>query len=186
VIGSLLLAAAVACTGHGEHQREALKNRRAPAVVVASPPVAAVRDVVSWSVPVTAAKRANVPVDPRELQVYQVTAYVRLAKLSPDDCDLHVQLADSPDGDGDQVIVEIPPNQTAARAALERAIGQHITTKPLTFDGDDAPRITVLGFAFLDLAHANKIDHWTKKGHGHGTEKVATLWELHPVFRVSQ
>jgi hypothetical protein len=168
--------------GHGDHQRQVMKMRRVPAVMVAAPPIATVHDVVGWQVPVIAAKRADVPVDPRERQVYEVTAYVRLLKLSDDDCDMHLQLSDSPDS-GPQIVVEIPINQPAARDAIEKLVG-HATTTPKVYEGDESPRITVLGFAFLDLAHAGSIDHWTKEGHGHGTAAVKTLWELHPVFRV--
>lgn len=197
----LLLAAAVACADHGvTHQRDLMKHRRTPAVMVANPPDVTVHDVIDWPVQPTAARRADVPVDPREQQVYRLTGYVRLVKLSADDCDIHVQLADIADNYGTagdaktqseldeeppQVIVEIPTNQPEARAALERIVG-HVTTTPRTFVGDDAPRITVTGFAFLDLAHANRLSLWTKEGHGHGNAFVATLWEIHPVFDVRE
>jgi hypothetical protein len=160
-----------------------MKARKAPAVVMASPPDVDVAAMLAWHVPVTAARRAEVPVDPRERQVYRLTGFVRLAKLSADDCDIHIELSDAADGTGARVIVEIPPNHQAACAALERILGRPITTTPQRFDGD-GPRVRVTGFAFLDLAHANSIDHWTKAGHGHGSPHVATLWELHPVWSI--
>jgi hypothetical protein len=172
MIAALLLAAA--CHDVAHHQRDAMKHRKTPAVMVANPPVATVGSMVAWPVPVILAKRADVPVDPRERQVYQLTGYVRLLKQSEDDCDLHVQLADQPDGDV-QVIVEIPLEQTEARTTLQQLV-----------DADPAARVTVTGYAFLDLAHANASDRWTKEGYGHGDARVKTLWELHPVFKVEK
>jgi hypothetical protein len=186
VIAALLALALTAapCHDHGVHFRAALKNRPAPATLPATIATLTVSDVLAWPVLPTAARRADVPVDPREASLFRLTGYVRLIKQSPDDCDIHVQVADSPSGDAPEVIVEASPNQPAARASLARIVGHAITGTPVRFDGPDAPRITVTGFAFVDLEHANALDRWTARGHGHGTAAVATLWELHPIIAV--
>jgi hypothetical protein len=43
--------------------------------------------------------------------------------------------------------------------------------------------LTVTGFGFYDTAHYSKKD--PKKGHGHGTKLVGTLWELHPFWEIA-
>jgi hypothetical protein len=182
VILAVLLAAASCVPTTATHERWAMKTRPTPAVMPATVRTLTVADLVAWDVPALLAKRAEVPVDLRERQVYQLTGYVRLAKLSADDCDIHLQLSDDPDGDGDEAIVELPPNQPTARAALAQILGRPIHTTPLRLAGADAIRIQVTGFAFLDLAHATATP--SKRGHAHGTAAVATLWELHPVFGV--
>ncbi len=43
-------------------------------------------------------------------------------------------------------------------------------------------RVKVRGFAFFDAWHASAKE--PKRGHSHGTRHVATLWEIHPVWRI--
>jgi hypothetical protein len=181
---AFLLAAALTtapCRADGEHFRWYMKTRPAPSTFHALE--ATVADMLAVNLPPTAAKRAEVPVYMIEKSIIELTAYVRLVKLSPDDCDIHIQLSDKPDGHGPQVIAEIPGNQPEARLALEAIVG-HIVTGPRIFEGDTAPRVKLTGWAFVDLQHAHKLAEWDKKGHAHGTDAVATLLEVHPVFKV--
>jgi hypothetical protein len=48
----------------------------------------------------------------------------------------------------------------------------------------DPPRLTFVGFVFLDTWHQTKKP--TKAGTGHGPDSVKTLWELHPVWEVKR
>ena len=43
-------------------------------------------------------------------------------------------------------------------------------------------KLAITGYPFWDSAHWSKADQ--KKGHNHGSAQVATLWELHPAWKV--
>lgn len=183
---NIVLAAALALascpagtTNAAAHHRWALKTRPIPSMgeALRGLNVVTVADLLAWTVP--RVKRTDNAIDLKERTIYELTAYVRLIKLSTDDCDIHVQLSDAPTGSGRQVIVEAPFNQPDARAELEALVGP-ITTSPHRFSGSSAPRIRVVGYAFVDQEHAAK--NGRKAGHGHGTADVGTLWELHPIW----
>jgi hypothetical protein len=175
-------AAAQPCTTSTHHERWKMKNR---AAVDTEPGTSTVADILQWPVPAVANWRqaADGPLLPQEHLVVEVTGYVRLVKISPDDCDLHIQLADSPTQDpAPQLIVEIPLTQPQARQELAQLLGFAPTKKAKRLKGAAAIKIAATGWVFLDLSHATNPP--TKAGHAHGTADVRTLWEIHPVFKV--
>jgi len=168
------------------HQRQMMKTRLEPATLTASDITThTVADIVKLAVP--AGKiLTDAVIDPHEDDTVQVTGFVRLVKLSGDDCDLHIQLGAFPDRHVPQIIAEIPPGATATRKALAEILGVKIHApdgKPIFFDGSKAVKITVTGKLFDDSSHFAK-DH-PKTGNNHGSG-VATLWEVHPVWRVER
>jgi hypothetical protein len=118
-----------------------------------------VQDLVKWSMP-KGKKLDNVPIDPSENEVLTMTGWVRLVKISPDDCDIHIQLGGFASQHVPQIIAEIPPSDHAAAKA-----GQ----------------VTLTGWAFDDSSHWAMAHPKTGNQHGSG---VGTLWEIHPVWDV--
>jgi hypothetical protein len=114
----------------------------------------------------------------RELQVFEVAkAYVQFVGLNPGDCDIHVEISDTPDKTAPRVIAEIPgqvPTDNeycSARQSLQSGLGSHgvsITGKGQ--EVDPALPADVVGLAFQDFEH------------NRGTKFVATTWELHPAI----
>src|SRR5438094_6940494 len=164
-----------ACESDAQHFRWALKTRPAPASPYAIVDHLSVRQLVAWNVP--AAARSDDTIDVRERGVYRLTGYVRLAKISPDDCDLHLQVSDTATGNGPQIIAEIPPTDVDLQREVARLVGG-VSTRPHRFDGALAVPLTITGYAFVDQEHATKIP--SKRGHARGTAAVATVWQIHP------
>jgi len=104
-------------------------------------------------------------------------------KLESNDCDFHLEI--STPGQlktANRIIVELPQGPLFL-ATRQKLIDELIANgydpavdKPL--DLDEPLRIKVIGLPFYDSAHYSKKN--PKRGHGHGTAKVGTLWELHP------
>ena len=176
-----------ACTpSTATHQRLMMKTRPEPATLAASDITThTIADIVKLAVP-RGKILTDAVIDPHEDETVQVTGFVRLVKLSGDDCDLHIQLGAFPDKHVPQIIAEIPPGETATRKALAAILGVKIHApdgKPIPFDGPKAVKIKVTGRLFNDSSHFAK-DH-PKTGNNHGSG-VATLWEVHPVWRVER
>jgi len=128
-------------------------------------------------------RASNSLISPVERRVYVVAGDVWRVKEEANDCDFHLEMSARGAGPrADRIIVEIPQEQTTARRALlallpgDRAIGPD-TTINLT----RSVPIRVTGYAFFDAHHysARKV-----RGNSHGTAYVATLWEIHPVWKV--
>jgi hypothetical protein len=168
------------CTDSGaQHERYAMKTRKAPATRnAANIPEVSVRDMVRWATPKNPTVSGS-PLNARERQIVMVTGWVRLTKISDDDCDIHIQLAADPSKHFPQVIAEIPPASKTLRKEFAHALGANVTKSTKFFDGPRAVKITVTGFAFFDASHVC-ADH-PKEGCAHG-RGVSTLWELHPVL----
>ena len=98
-------------------------------------------------------------------------AYLQFAQIMTVDCDLHVEISDSPDKNAPRVIVETPsdPEYCDARHALKNALlAQGF---PLSTDSGEIATpipVSVLGLAFQDFEHVR------------GTPQVQTTWEIHP------
>jgi hypothetical protein len=176
-----------ACTpSTPKHQRQAMKTRPEPATLRASAitPLT-VKDIVKLAVP-KGKILTDAAIDAHEDETVQVAGFVRLIKLSDDDCDLHVQLGAFADKHVPQIIAEIPPGATATRKALAEILGVKVHApggKPIFFDGPKAVKITVTGKLFDDASHFAQDHPKTGSNHGSG---VATLWEVHPVWRVER
>lgn len=169
----------------GSQQRTKLKHR---APVTTTPANTSVTQVIGWSLPgtlgETAVKRSVDPIDPHEQKVFTLRGDIWIAKTEGNDCDYHVELS-APGGsvDAPRIIVEIPQERKAVRAALIKALkdaGQGDLGSHKTVTINKSVPVTVTGFGFIDGYHWSKKN--PKTGNNHGSANVATLWELHPVI----
>jgi hypothetical protein len=88
-----------------------------------------------------------------------VTGWVRLTKISDDDCDIHIQLGADPAKHFPEIIAEIPPTSKALRKQFAEALGANITKSTKFFDGPRAVKVTLTGFAFFDASHVCGVRH---------------------------
>jgi hypothetical protein len=181
----MLLAAQVVglfgCETDMNHERQALKTRAAPSSL-AGATSRTLAQVLTFAIPAGHKDTERDAIKPREPKLYQVTGFVRKIKLSDDDCDLHLELAASGNNGEPRVIVEIPPNQATLQHKAASMFNLSESVHSHTFNGAKAKRITVTGFAFLDLSH--QCTKFPKAGCKHGGERVQTLWEMHPVLAI--
>jgi hypothetical protein len=161
---------------------------------------ASVTDMLAgWAPLKLTARDADAPRRGRELQVYQVTGWVRRVHQNPDDDDLHLELTAGPASPRDSCIVaEIPDPRAGsvygqARADLERLLGRP------KFRSKGRLRVPVLlqviGAAFFDGKHQKRVPGATGKkstrptyaeGHRDCHASPSALWEMHPVYRVAR
>lgn len=114
----------------------------------------------------------------RELQVFEIASgYVQFVGLNPGDCDIHIEISDTPGKTAPRVIVETPgqvPTDNEycpARQNLQNALAPHgVTINGAGQEVTPALPADVVGLAFLDFEH------------NRGTQYVATTWELHPAI----
>jgi len=170
------------CSASGvEHERWSMKNRPIPDGHPAR--LLAFRQLLSTLMPTEAASRnAAQAVSTFEDTLFALDASVCLIKQSPDDCDLHLELAESGAAcaHGPRAIVEVPASAgKAVQDATLDAVGlarlgktKHVFTRP--------PDVHVVGFGFFDLSHRCTSD--PVKGCQHGSAAVATIAELHPAI----
>ena len=115
--------------------------------------------------------------------IYHLTAFVMRVKLSTDDCDIHMEVADTPDPAAPRIIVEVPPTLASVQNLVARLLGRAtIPTGGKTYTATSAVRLFFMGYGFFDVSHLTNDGN--KAGHNHGTAHVATILELHPVFAV--
>jgi len=128
--------------------------------------------ILSWSV--LAEPAFDAPRQGRELQVFHIgQAFLQFAWLNTGDCDLHLEISDSPDKNAPRVIVETPFGDTfcSARRQLSQQLSAHgFTLNSSSGELPTAFAIDVVGLAFQDFNHSR------------GTSHVATVWELHPAI----
>jgi hypothetical protein len=125
-------------------------------------------------------------IDDREGRAFRLDALLWLAKVSDDDCDIHLELSGlGGNKKSYRVIAEIP-NDEAYWPTWEKMLRKVAELKKAKLmSGKDLKRplrVRLTGLAFYDGAHARKDEFLV--GHGHGGKLVATLWELHPVWDV--
>jgi hypothetical protein len=148
-----------------KQHRSDMKHRIVPSGTV-KPTLVTVTDMLNWDIPKNARGEMS---DPRETQVFTVEGYVIHAKLAPDDCDVHMEIAATNDDKAPRIIVEIP-NDKGFEEAQKLAVNSQ------------GKKVQLTGYPFWDSAHWSKAD--PKKGHNHGSAQVGTLWELHPAWKV--
>ena len=109
-----------------------------------------------------------------ELNLYHIsTAFVQFVRVVGSDCDVHVEISDTPDKSAPRAIVETPRNGTYCAARLNLML--QLNKRGIIIDDagqEVSPPLPaqVVGLAFQDFPHAR------------GTAQVATLWELHPAI----
>ena len=214
VLGVLLAAAtAVAespCTPStpvANQKRTGMKHR-VPASSGTHVEATTVAEMISWEQPDELTDRdvrsSNSPIDPREEEVLTLEGDLWRIAEEANDCDYHLEIsAPGKNKKADRVIVEVPNdvaftesrnNVLAALSAADRTKLENSGEAVL----DQSVRLKLTGYAFFDAfhysphfspAHPGKC-HFTKaqklqRGNSHGTCAVATLWELHPVWKLS-
>ena len=129
-----------------------------------------VATVLGW--PVGTDPAFDAPRQGRELQMFHIAnAFLQLVWMNPGDCDLHLEISDSPDKNAQRIIVETPHSNSYC--GQRRALAQALTAHGVTISTTGVELVTplpvdVLGLAFQDFNHSR------------GSPKVATPWELHP------
>jgi len=109
-----------------------------------------------------------------ELQLFHVAhAFVQLAWANPGDCDIHLEISDSPVKATGRVIVETPVDSEycAARRSFQSQLAAHGFALGNTLPSGELPTAipaSVIGLAFQDFSHKR------------GSALVKTVWELHP------
>jgi hypothetical protein len=126
----------------------------------------------------------------RELTLYGVTGWVRRVDKYKDDGDWHIELTERQDSPPDSCILgEIPsprygPVYARARASLDALLGPRalrwntLVRKPR--------RVRVVGLAFFDGEHRRGATLDIGKRHGRCNASLRALWELHPVYAVTE
>ncbi len=184
----------IACTPTvvlAKQHRTSLKHR-APADSSAQVQNATVAQVLQWLAPdgITDPKtrRRDEPISPHESEVFAVTGDLWRVIVEDNDCDFHLELAaPGQPKTASRIIVEIPQGD-AFLPAREKVI-EELTANGYSLSVaksiplDEPLRVTVTGYAFYDSAHYSKNN--PQKGHSHGTQYVGTLWELHPVWKIT-
>ena len=124
---------------------------------------------------------ADLPLPPtyprfgRELTLVHVAqAYLQNASVNQGDCDVHMEISQTPDKTAPRVVIETPSDSEycTARRTVQTQLKQR-GFKIDTQHGGDLPQplpISVLGLPFEDFEH------------GRGSSQVATVWEIHPAI----
>ena len=187
-----LILVQISCGGHGSNgsdsssfnsaqdicncvdQEPETSDYRTAAKHVDLPQVAAseinVATVLGW--PVGADPAFDAPRQGRELQMFHIpNAFLQLVWLNPGDCDLHLEISDSPDKNAQRIIVETP--HANSYCSQRRMLAQALAARGITISNTGVELSTplavdVVGLAFQDFNHSR------------GSPKVATPWELHP------
>ena len=114
----------------------------------------------------------------RELTLFHVPkAYLQAVFLRKGDCDLHIEVSEQPDKNAPRMIIETPgsPEYCSARTGLSAGmLKRGITITDLAQEIAQPIAVEITGVAFRDEAHPV----WFARG----SEKVSTLWELHPAI----
>jgi hypothetical protein len=109
----------------------------------------------------------------RELQVFHVAQlFLQNATVNGEDCDVDLEISQTPDRNAPRVIVETPVDSEfcSARQNIQSQLAKHGFRLDAEHGGElpQALPAEVVGMAFEDFEH--------NRGHG----QVTTLWEIHP------
>ena len=117
-----------------------------------------------------------------ELKMYRIRqAYMQSIFLRKGDCDLHIEISEQPDKHAPRMIVETPGTSTYCAARTKTYADLHhrgISLTDLNQELSPPLPVEVEGVAFRDQSHTV----WFARG----SERVKTLWEIHPaIVRIS-
>jgi len=141
-------------------------------IPIITPQEITVATMLSW--PQSPVPPEGAPRSGRELQTFHIAhAFVQLTFQNPTDCDIHMEISDTPDKTAPRAIVETPSDgeYCAARQLFQLQLEKHGITLGTLLDQGELPQAIpadVQGLAFIDLPH------------NRGSAHVQTLWELHP------
>ena len=112
----------------------------------------------------------------KELVLYRIPrGYLQTVFFRTSDCDLHMEISDTPSKSAPRMIVETPGTSEycSPRATLFADLEKRgITITNLNQELPHPLLVETVGVAFRDQSHAV----WFARG----SDQVATLWELHP------
>ncbi len=141
-----------------------------------TPTPTTVAQILAW--PLGADPTNTTPRTGRELTLYQIpNGFLQSARLISFDCDIHLEISDTPSKSAPRVIVETPIDSEYCdnRKALQHALAQHhfqlrFIDQPQVSQAElpHALPVSVVGLAFRDFEH------------NRGSQEVGTPWELHP------
>src|SRR5205823_2315483 len=121
----------------------------------------------------------------KELVLYRIPrAYLQTVFFRSSDCDLHLEISETPNKSAPRMIVETPGTMEYCepRASLFVDLKRRgITVTDVNQELSQPGQVEVVGVAFRDQAHPV----WFARG----SERVTTLWELlwmHPTSRLSE
>ena len=121
---------------------------------------------------------ARTPRSASEQILYRVQkAYLQSVFLRRSDCDLHMEVSETPEKNAPRVIIETPGNAQycEARSTLYSGLRERgITVADLNQELTKPLLVEIIGVPFRDESHPV----WFSRG----SDKVATLWELHPAI----
>ena len=129
-----------------------------------------VATMLNWATPPEPAWDA--PRQGIELQMFHIpNGFLQFAWVNQGDCDLHLEISESPDKNAPRAIVETPHMDSFCSA--RRQLAQQLSMQGFSLSSNSgelpaAVPVDVLGLAFQDFNHQR------------GTAHVATVWELHP------
>lgn len=129
--------------------------------------------MLTW--PQTPVPAGDAPRTGRELQLFHIAhAFLRAANLFAGDCDITMEISDTPDASAVRAIVETPIDSEYCTA--RRNTQQQLATNGFTvnFQSHELPTplaVDVVGLAFQDFPHISR-----------GSNLVGTVWELHPAI----
>ena len=167
---------------------------------LAATPVAptSVAEMLTWTPPRIGPHDVAAPRQDRELHVYRLTGWIRVAQPN-DDGDVHLSLTATPDTSEEACIVaEIPAERYGA--VYRRARGDLLPilegTRIKKSGRLKAPvAVVVTGAAFFDGKHVERRRRGHGKhavrveeaqGHGDCNASLSALWEIHPVYRIER
>jgi hypothetical protein len=128
--------------------------------------------------------------------LYAWTAFVMLVKRGSEDCDIHMEVADTADPSAPRVIVEVPPTFPPDQARMAKLLGlKTISASGKKFTAANAKQLHFLGYGFFDLPHHASGGDKTGESHGsfHTVTKNGkktsiyndkTILELRPTFGI--
>ena len=127
----------------------------------------------------------DAPIDPREARAATLEGDLWRVKRGSDGCELLLELSATRAGrDSPHVIAVIPsaPGYAEARSAIEAAVGMSAGRRSRRVELREPVHVRLTGYLFWDGAR------WCAENPGRGCDRradvVASLWELHPVWRV--
>jgi len=135
-----------------------------------------VADILAWSEGAEPGPRT--PRSGKELTLFRIRkAYLQTAFIRESDCDLHVEISEQPDKNAARMIIETPG--TTEYCESRTSVFSDLQHRGLTLSvlNQELPQplpVEVVGVAFRDQSHPV----WFARG----SDRVATLWELHPAM----
>lgn len=114
----------------------------------------------------------------KELVLYRIPkAYLDTVFFRSSDCDLHLEVSETPNKNAPRMIIETPGTTEYCEPRASVFVDLHrrgITITDVNQELSQPLEVEVTGVPFRDQAHPV----WFARG----SERVATLWELHPAI----